>query len=71
MAIGAEAAGANIVGGLLVKIKRRWDELLLKYFIALGVGFMLGAAFLGMIPKRVCLTHLSRRPWRCPLRWAS
>ena len=59
LAFGGAAAGANVVGGLLVTIKRRWDELLLKYFIALGAGFMLGAAFLGMIPESVRLTEIA------------
>jgi zinc and cadmium transporter len=55
LALGGAAAGANVVGGLLVTVKRRWDEVLLKYFIALGAGFMLGAAFLGMVPESVNL----------------
>ncbi|MDE2058152.1 MAG: ZIP family metal transporter [candidate division NC10 bacterium] len=53
---GCAAAAANVAGGLLVTIKQRWDEALLKYFIALGAGFMLGAAFLGMIPESIRLT---------------
>lgn len=59
LALGGAAAGANVVGGLLVVVKRRWDEVLLKYFIALGAGFMLGAAFLGMMPESVRLTPLA------------
>ena len=59
LAFGAAAAGANVVGGLLVTIKRRWDEVLLKCFVALGAGFMLGAAFLGMVPESVRLTDLA------------
>ena len=57
LAFGGAAACANVVGGLLVTIKRRWDEALLKHFVALGAGFMLGAAFLGMMPESVRLTH--------------
>ena len=30
LAFGGAAACANVVGGLLVTIKRRWDEALLK-----------------------------------------
>jgi hypothetical protein len=37
----------------------RWDEALLKHFVALGAGFMLGAAFLGMMPESVRLTELA------------
>ena len=59
LGFGAAAAGANVVGGLLVTIKRRWDEVLLKCFVALGAGFMLGAAFLGMVPESVRLTDLA------------
>ena len=59
LALGGAAAGANVVGGLLVVVKRRWDEVLLKYFIALGAGFMLEAAFLGMMPESVRLTDLA------------
>jgi zinc and cadmium transporter len=59
LAFGGAAAGANVVGGLLVTIKQRWDELLLKYFIALGAGFMLGAAFLGMMPESMRLTAIA------------
>lgn len=56
LAFGCAAAAANVAGGLLLTIKRRWDEMLLKYFVALGTGFMLGAAFLGMVPESVRLT---------------
>lgn len=56
LVFGTAAAAANVAGGLLVTIKQRWDEALLKYFIALGAGFMLGAAFLGMIPESMHLT---------------
>ena len=59
LAFGGAAAGANVVGGLLVTIKRLWDDFLLKYFIALGAGFMLGAAFLGMMPESVRLTDIA------------
>src|SRR5574337_1346932 len=56
LAFGGVAAAANVMGGLLVTIKRRWDEALLKHFVAIGAGFMLGAAFLGMIPESIRLT---------------
>jgi ZIP family zinc transporter/zinc and cadmium transporter len=59
LAFGTAAACANVVGGLLVTIKRRWDEVILKHFIALGAGFMLGAAFLGMMPESLRLTELA------------
>jgi len=56
LAFGGAAACANVVGGLLVTIKRRWDEALLKHFVGRGAGFMLGAAFLGMMPESIRLT---------------
>lgn len=50
IALGLTAAAANIAGGLLI-VRREWSREYLKYFIALGAGFMLSAAFLEMIPE--------------------
>lgn len=50
------AASANIVGGMLVLVKKRWDHHLLLYSISFGAGFMLGAAALAMIPASLSLT---------------
>jgi zinc transporter ZupT len=50
------AASANIVGGMLVLVKKRWDHHLLRYSISFGAGFMLGAAALAMIPASLKLT---------------
>jgi ZIP family zinc transporter/zinc and cadmium transporter len=47
--LGLTAAAANVAGGLLI-VRREWEREYLKYFVALGAGFMLGAAFLEMIP---------------------
>jgi zinc transporter ZupT len=52
--LGITAAGANVVGGSLIaraKSLRRY----LKYFIALGAGFMLATAVLEMIPESLKL----------------
>src|SRR5580693_5269063 len=52
--LGVVAAGANVVGGSLIaraKSLRRY----LKYFIALGAGFMLATALLEMIPESLRL----------------
>src|SRR6202034_3932928 len=52
--LGVTAAGANVVGGSLIaraKSLRRY----LKYFIALGAGFMLATAVLEMIPESLKL----------------
>jgi zinc transporter ZupT len=53
--LGGAAAAANVVGGLVVISRRSWDELVLKYFIALGAGFMLSAVFLSMLPEALKL----------------
>jgi zinc and cadmium transporter len=44
------AAGANVIGGLMV-IRNNWARRSLRYFIAVGSGFMLGTVFLELIPK--------------------
>jgi zinc and cadmium transporter len=52
--LGVTAAGANVLGGLLVA-RRQWSRVYLKYFIALGAGFMLATALVEMIPAAVRL----------------
>ena len=52
--LGLTAAGANVAGGLLI-VRRQWSRHYLKYFIALGAGFMLATAMLEMIPESVKL----------------
>jgi zinc and cadmium transporter len=52
--LGLTAAGANLLGGLLI-VRRQWSQRYLKYFIALGAGFMLATALLEMIPESVKL----------------
>jgi ZIP family zinc transporter/zinc and cadmium transporter len=44
------AAAANVAGGAIVTV-HRWAHSSLRYFVALGSGFMLGAVFLEMIPE--------------------
>jgi ZIP family zinc transporter/zinc and cadmium transporter len=44
------AAGANVAGGAIVTA-HDWARSSLRYFIALGSGFMLGAVFLEMLPE--------------------
>lgn len=56
LAMGLTAAGANLVGGLLI-VRRQWSRAFLKYFIAVGAGFMLAVAFLEMIPESVALLY--------------
>jgi len=54
LALGLVAAAANIVGGWAV-VRRPWDPLYLRYFIALGAGFMLAASLLEMLPESYAL----------------
>jgi len=57
MACVVAAAAANVAGGLLVA-RRAWSDEWLRYFVALGAGFMLAAAITKMIPEAARLT-----PW--------
>ena len=52
--LGGVAAGANLLGGVLVS-HGKWSRQYLKYFIALGAGFMLATALVEMIPESVKL----------------
>jgi ZIP family zinc transporter/zinc and cadmium transporter len=55
--LGLSAAAANVLGGLVVVARRDWNVLLLKYFVALGAGFMLAATFLRMLPESLKLSE--------------
>ena len=57
LALGATAAAANVLGGLIVVSRKHWNEIFLKYFIAVGAGFMLAAVFLRMIPESMQLSE--------------
>jgi zinc transporter ZupT len=52
--LGLAAAAANLTGGLMVS-HGAWPRRILKYFIALGAGFMLATALLEMIPESLRL----------------
>ncbi len=54
MLLGLTAAAANVAGGALIA-HRQWSRRYLKYFIALGAGFMLATALLEMIPESLKL----------------
>src|SRR5213082_1800930 len=47
--LGLTAAGANVFGGAVI-IQRDWERRYLRYFVALGAGFMLATALMEMIP---------------------
>ncbi len=52
--LGLTAAAANVAGGSLIA-HRHWSHHYLKYFIALGAGFMLATAMIEMIPESLKL----------------
>jgi zinc transporter ZupT len=52
LVFGVVASIADIVGGLVL-VRRNWEKRYLRYFVALGAGFMLAVAFLEMIPESV------------------
>ena len=48
--LGLVAALANVFGGWAVA-RGGWQPVVLRYFVALAAGFMLGAAFIEMFPE--------------------
>lgn len=47
------AALANVAGGLILVSRRHWNDLILRYFVALGAGFMLATTLVHMLPVAV------------------
>jgi ZIP family zinc transporter/zinc and cadmium transporter len=52
--LGITAAMANGFGGAIL-VQKEWDKRYLRYFIALGSGFMLGTSLLEMLPESIRL----------------
>ncbi|MGA7572946.1 MAG: ZIP family metal transporter, partial [Terriglobales bacterium] len=52
--LGLTAAGANVFGGAII-VQRNWERSYLRYFVALGAGFMLATALVEMVPESVKL----------------
>ncbi len=52
--LGLTAAAANVFGGTLI-VRRQWSHSYLRYFIALGAGFMLATALTEMVPHSLTL----------------
>jgi ZIP family zinc transporter/zinc and cadmium transporter len=50
--LGFTAGAANIAGGALLA-RREWEQRSLKYFMALGAGFMLATSITEMVPASV------------------
>ena len=47
--LGLTAAAANVFGGAII-VHRHWEHRYLKYFVALGAGFMLATSIVEMVP---------------------
>ena len=47
--LGLTAAAANVFGGAII-VQKHWERSYLKYFIALGAGFMLATAIVEVFP---------------------
>lgn len=56
--LGVAAAAANGFGGAVI-VQKNWDRRYLRYFIALGAGFMLGTVMLEMLPESMQLAGKS------------
>jgi ZIP family zinc transporter/zinc and cadmium transporter len=52
--LGLTAAGANLFGGAII-VQKDWDRSYLRYFIALGAGFMLATAIVEVFPESIKL----------------
>jgi ZIP family zinc transporter/zinc and cadmium transporter len=53
----AMAAAAEVAGSLVVLRAHRTGQAPLRYFVALGAGFMLAAAFVRMLPESTHVPH--------------
>lgn len=49
MLLGFTAAAANVFGGAII-VQRHWNHSYLRYFVALGAGFMLATSIVEMVP---------------------
>jgi ZIP family zinc transporter/zinc and cadmium transporter len=47
--LGLTAAAANVFGGAII-VQRNWERRYLRYFVALGAGFMLATALVEIVP---------------------
>ena len=51
---GPYGSRANVFGGAII-VQRHWDRSYLKYFVALGAGFMLATAIVEVVPASLRL----------------
>jgi ZIP family zinc transporter/zinc and cadmium transporter len=52
--LGGTAAAANVLGGAII-VQKHWEHAYLKYFVALGAGFMLATALVEVFPASLAL----------------
>lgn len=52
--LGLTAAAANVFGGAII-VQRHWERRYLRYFVAIGAGFMLATALVEMVPESLQL----------------
>jgi zinc and cadmium transporter len=52
--LGLTAAAADAFGGAII-VQKSWERRYLKYFIALGAGFMLATSLMEMVPESIRL----------------
>jgi len=52
--LGLTAALANGLGGAVI-VQKDWERRYIRYFVALGAGFMVGTAFLEMLPESISI----------------
>ena len=52
--LGLTAAAADVFGGAVI-VRKTWERRYLKYFVALGSGFMLATALMEMVPEGIHL----------------
>ena len=56
--LGLTAAAANVFGGAII-VQKNWERRYLKYFVALGAGFMLATAIVEVFPASLELSGKS------------
>jgi len=52
--LGLTAAAANVFGGLII-VQKNWERNYLRYFVALGAGFMLATSLMEVVPESLRL----------------
>jgi ZIP family zinc transporter/zinc and cadmium transporter len=52
--LGLTAAAANVFGGAVI-VQKDWERSYLRYFVALGAGFMLATSLVEMVPQSLRL----------------